>query len=165
MYTRTATSEDALEVRRILDAAMLEPGDVESRIDANDVFVAGDRRPATHASHGKSARVDGTTRTESGDSVQTGRGESTKTNERILGAIVLESLEDAAEGAHVSAIGVRRRHRGREIGRALIECALERERRLIAHFDAGVRPFYESLEFSIESIDDERYRGLLDGPR
>ncbi|AHG00607.1 GCN5 family acetyltransferase [Halostagnicola larsenii XH-48] len=172
MYTRIATQDDALEVRRILDAAMLEPGDVESRIDANDVFVAGDRWPATRADHGRSAQGGGSTRTESDDAAQIGREESTDTDERILGAIVLEPLADvgeppesAAEGAHVSAIGVRRRHRGRGIGRALIERALEREGRLTAHFDAGVRPFYESLEFSIEAIDDERYRGSLAGPR
>ena len=151
MYTRIASTDDALEVRRILDAAMLEPGDVEGRIQANDVFVAGDRWPAT--------------RSESLESTQISRGESAKTDERILGTVVLERLEGAVDGAHVSAIGVRRKHRGRGIGRALVEAALEREGRLTARFDAGVRPFYEALEFSIESIDDERYRGSLDGPR
>ena len=151
MYTRIASTDDALEVRRILDAAMLEPGDVEGRIQANDVFVAGDRWPAT--------------RSESLESTQISRGESAKTDERILGTVVLERLEGPVDGAHVSAIGVRRKHRGRGIGRALVEAALEREGRLTAHFDAGVRPFYEALEFSIESIDDERYRGSLDGPR
>ncbi|SFS34871.1 GNAT family N-acetyltransferase [Halostagnicola kamekurae] len=174
MYTRTATSEDALEVRRILDAAMLEPGDVEGRIDANDVFVAGDRRPATRARADRagSARIDKTSRAESGESTQTGRDESANADERILGTIVLEPLEDVAEGfegagdsAHIGAIGVRRRHRGQGIGRALVERALEREGRLTAHFDAGVRPFYDSLEFSIEPIDDERYRGSLEESR
>lgn len=179
MYTRTATGEDALEVRRILDAAMLEPGDVEGRIDANDVFVAGDRWPATRADRADrdgSARTGETSRAESGEATQPGhgesarprRGESANADERILGTIVLEPLEDvterpegAGDGAHVSAIGVRRRHRGQGIGRMLVECALEREGRLTARFDAGVRPFYDSLEFSIEPIDDERYRGSL----
>lgn len=133
MFVRTATTGDALEVRRILDAALLEPGDVEGRIDAGDVFVAGDR-------NGMSARA--------GD------------DDRILGTVVLEPLERES-GAHVGAVGVRRRHRDQGIGRALIETALEREGRLTARFDDGVRPFYERLGFSIEPIDEQRYRGTL----
>jgi GNAT superfamily N-acetyltransferase len=113
-------------VRRILDAAMLEPGDVEARVGDGDVGVAGDRRGA-----------DG--------------------SERLLGAVVLEPLGD---GARVGAIGVRRRHRGRGIGRALLERALEREGRLTARFDADVRPFYEVLGFAIEPDDGDRYRGV-----
>ncbi|MFD1565276.1 GNAT family N-acetyltransferase [Haloarchaeobius amylolyticus] len=134
MFVRTATTDDALEVRRILDAALLEPGDVEGRIDAGDVFVGGDRR-------GGSARD----------------GDAT---DRILGTVVLEPLERKS-GAHVGAVGVRRRHRGRGIGSALIETALEREGRLTVRFDDGVRPFYERLGFSIEPIDEQRYRGII----
>ncbi|WP_254532167.1 GNAT family N-acetyltransferase [Natrinema gelatinilyticum] len=136
MFVRTATPDDALEVRRILDAAMLEPGNIENRIDAGDVLVAGDRRG-------------GTSTNESG-----GAG-----SERILGTIVLEPRESGA-GAHIGAIGVRRRHRGRGIGRALIERALELEGRLTARFDDDVRPFYERLGFSIEPIDEHRNRGV-----
>ncbi|SIR93013.1 GNAT family N-acetyltransferase [Natronorubrum thiooxidans] len=130
-HVRTATADDGLEVRRILDAAMLEPGNVEGRIDEGNVLVAGDRRGGRNADA-----------------------------ERILGTIVLEPLADDP-GAHVSAIGVRRRHRARGIGRALIERATDREGRLTAQFDAGVRPFYEALGFSIEPIDDRRYRGVI----
>ncbi|WP_121744124.1 GNAT family N-acetyltransferase [Natronorubrum halophilum] len=129
-YVRTATTDDILEVRRILDAAMLEPGNVERRIAEGNVLVAGDNRGGTDSS------------------------------ERVLGTIVLES--DAGErGAHISAIGVRRRHRARGIGTGLIERALEREGRLTAQFDDGVRSFYEALDFSIEPIDDRRYRGVV----
>ncbi|SDL06522.1 GNAT family N-acetyltransferase [Natronorubrum texcoconense] len=131
-HVRTATADDALDVRRILDAAMLEPGDVETRIENADVLVAGDHRGGLEANDG---------------------------SERILGTVVLESNDDVY-GAHVSAVGVRRRHRGKGIGRALMERALEREGRLTVRFDDGVRPFYESLGFSIESIDDQRYRGV-----
>ncbi len=138
MFVRTATPEDTLEVRRILDAALLEPGDVEGRIAAGHVLVAGDRRGGTGSDDG------------SGDD---------DTNERILGTAVLEPIESGS-GAHVGAIGVRRRHRGRGIGRALIERALEREGRLTARFDDGVRPFYERLGFSIEPIDEQRNRGV-----
>ncbi|WP_226039855.1 GNAT family N-acetyltransferase [Natrinema sp. DC36] len=144
MFVRTATPDDALEVRRILDAALLEPGDVESRIDDGDVLVAGDRRGGT-----ASADDDGTAPEDEPDA-----------SERILGTAVLEPL-DAESGAHVGAIGVRRRHRGHGLGRALIERALEREGRLTAQFDDGVRPFYERLGFSIESIDGQRHRGVV----
>ena len=137
MFVRTATSDDALEVRRILDAAFLEPGDVEGRIDADDVFVAGDQRGGTG----------------------TAGGDDSTGTERILGTVVLEPLE-GEPGSHVAAIGVRRRHRGRGIGRALIDRALEREGRLTARFDDGVRPFYERLGFSIQPIDEHRHRGV-----
>ncbi|WP_222915523.1 GNAT family N-acetyltransferase [Natrinema sp. SYSU A 869] len=135
MFVRTATADDTLEVRRILDAALLEPGDVERRIGDSDVFVAGDRR---------------------GGSEPTGDAGG---SERILGTAVLEPLE-SEPGAHVGAIGVRRRHRGQGIGSALIDRALEREGRLTVRFDDGVRPFYERLGFSIEPIDDQRHRGV-----
>ncbi|WP_254521792.1 GNAT family N-acetyltransferase [Natrinema caseinilyticum] len=136
MFVRTATPDDALEIRRILDAAMLEPGNVEHRIDAGDVLVAGDRRGGTSTNE---LGVTG--------------------SERILGTIVLEPRE-SSPGAHVGAIGVRRRHRGRGIGQALIERALELEGRLTARFDDDVRPFYERLGFSIEPIDEHRNRGV-----
>ncbi|MDQ2050249.1 GNAT family N-acetyltransferase [Natronolimnohabitans sp. A-GB9] len=129
-YVRLAVDDDALEVRRILDAAMLEPGDVEGRIAEGNVLVAGDRRGGTSAD-----------------------------TERILGTVVLEGREEP--GAHVAAIGVRRRHRGQGIGSALIEHALEREGRLTARFDDDVRPFYERLEFAIEPIDERRNRGVV----
>lgn len=131
-HVRTATADDVLEVRRILDAAMLEPGDVEARIDEGNVLVAGDERG------GSSGGADA---------------------ERVLGTLVLEPLE-GERGAHIGAIGVRRRHRGRGIGRALVHRALEREGRLTARFDDGVRPFYERLGFSIEAIDGQRHRGV-----
>lgn len=81
-------------------------------------------------------------------------------DDRPVGAIVLEPRD---RGAYVSAIAVSRRRRDRGIGTALVECALEREGRLTARFDERVRPFYQSLGFSIESIDDERYRGEREG--
>ncbi|RQH00907.1 GNAT family N-acetyltransferase [Natrarchaeobius oligotrophus] len=141
VYVRTATDDDVLEVRRILDAAMLEPGNVETRIDECDVLVAGD--------YARRSTVDGRSR----------RADEAATSERLLGALVLEPY-DGDRGAHVSAVGVRRRHRGRGIGRALIERALERERRLTVRFDERVRPFYERLGFAIEPIDGKRHRGV-----
>lgn len=134
MYVRRATPDDVLDIRRILDAALLEPGDVEDRIATDDVLVAGDRRGGTGEDDGEGT-------------------------ERVLGTIVLEPRD---RGSHIAAIGVRRRHRNRGIGRALVVSALERDGRLTARFDDGVKPFYESLGFAIEPIDDERHRGIVD---
>lgn len=127
---RTATPRDSLEVRRILDGAMLEIGDVDARIDADDVFVATGVREHPRESDA----------------------------ERILGALVCEPREHE-RGAHVSAVAVRRRQRARGVGTALVERALEREGALTARFDESVRPFYDSLGFSITRIDDRRYEG------
>lgn len=143
MFVRTATADDALAVRRILDAAMLDPGDVEARIADGDVLVAGDRV----------ATADGEPPA-SGPSAEAGE------RERLLGAVVLEARE---HGAYVAAIGVRRRHRDRGIGTALIEHALDREGALTARFDANVRPFYEALGFSIDPVGDRRLRGYRSG--
>ena len=154
-FVRPATDDDALDVRRILDAAMLEPGDVETRIAEENVLVAGDARGSA-TSDGDPANANGSNPTTDGESSTD--GEPSTGGERILGAIVLESRDE--EGAHVSAIGVRRRHRADGIGRALIERALEREGRLTARFDDGVRPFNERLGFSIEPIDGQRHRGV-----
>ncbi|RQG93238.1 GNAT family N-acetyltransferase [Natrarchaeobius halalkaliphilus] len=148
-FVRVATRDDSLEVRRILDAAMLEPGNVEARIHNGEVLVAGDRRARSTGSARANA-VHGDGRTRSDDSREA---------ERLLGALVLEPHGNQP-GAHVSAVGVRRRHRGRGIGSALVERALEDEGRLTARFDDRVRPFYERLGFSIESIDGERHRGI-----
>ncbi|WP_049924234.1 GNAT family N-acetyltransferase [Halopiger djelfimassiliensis] len=149
VYVHTASADDALDVRRILDAAMLEPGNVEQRIAEGDVFVAGDRRAGTDATDSPSGT---STASDTAPIVESAPPE------RNLGALVLEPHEEP--GAHVSAIGVRRRHRDRGIGRALIERALEREGRLTARFDDGVRPFYERLGFSIDPIDERRHRGV-----
>ncbi|MFP9060358.1 GNAT family N-acetyltransferase [Natrialbaceae archaeon A-chndr2] len=148
MDVRLAGEADALEVRRLIDGAMLEGGDIEARIEADDVLVATLKR-------------------------ETAEGD---TREAIDGAIVLEPPEDDVVGSaateaterthrtpepprHVSAIAVRRRRRDSGIGGALVEAALERCGELTANFDADVRPFYASLEFDIEPLTDDRFRG------
>ncbi|WP_114577898.1 GNAT family N-acetyltransferase [Saliphagus sp. LR7] len=79
---------------------------------------------------------------------------------RPLGTLVCEPI---AGGWEVVAVAVRRSRRDRGIGRALVEAAGEREGRLVAEFDASVEPFYESLGFAIQPVDDEdRYRGEFD---
>ncbi|WP_416838357.1 GNAT family N-acetyltransferase [Haloferax sp. DFSO52] len=86
---------------------------------------------------------------------------------RVVGALVLD-------GDVVEAVAVSRSRRGRGIGTTLVAAARDRRGRLVAEFDARVRPFYESLGFSIESTDsdqtdenstDDRLRGVLDGCR
>lgn len=130
---------------------MLEPGDVETRVSDGDVLVAVEPTDPSGADSSRDSARDGS---DTGSDVPA---------ERILGAIVLEPLE-ADAGAHVAGIAVRRRRRDDGVGTALVDAALERAGRLTARFDADVAPFYESLGFSIEPIDEQRCQGtLIDG--
>ncbi|MFC7239393.1 hypothetical protein ACFQS4_14470 [Saliphagus sp. GCM10025317] len=70
---RRATSDDALAVRRLVDGALLEVGDVESRIDDGDVLVATEPRSV-------------------------GTGET----RRVLGAVVLETPVRGETKGHTS---------------------------------------------------------------
>ncbi|MFB6184552.1 MAG: GNAT family N-acetyltransferase [Haloarculaceae archaeon] len=73
---------------------------------------------------------------------------------RVLGALVLD-------GVAVVAVAVRPKRRGQGIGTALVERALARRGRLVAAFDAAVRPFYETCGFDVEPVDEPgRYRGV-----
>jgi GNAT superfamily N-acetyltransferase len=73
---------------------------------------------------------------------------------RVVGALVLD-------GDTIDAVAVSPSRRGRGIGTLLVEAAADRRGRLVAGFDAGVRPFYEALGFSIER-NGERFRGVRD---
>jgi GNAT superfamily N-acetyltransferase len=74
---------------------------------------------------------------------------------RVLGTVVLD-------GDRIAAVAVRRGRRDQGIGTALVEAAADRRDRLVAEFDARVRPFWESLGFDIEPADEpDRYRGVL----
>jgi len=74
---------------------------------------------------------------------------------RVLGTLVLD-------GDRVAAVAVRRGRRDQGVGTALVEAAAARRDRLVAAFDARVRPFWESLGFEVEPADEpERYRGVL----
>lgn len=145
---RPATTDDELAVRRILDGAMLEFADLVPRIDADDVIVASDVTDL--ASDGES--IHGAIVLES---------ESTATVAAGIASIDEGRIQPAAEtGAHVDAVAVRKRRRGRGIGTTLVERALSREGRLTAHFDQRVRPFYEALSFEIVSLGDGRFAGV-----
>jgi len=71
----------------------------------------------------------------------------------VVGALVLV-------GDRIDAVAVGRRRRGRGVGSALVETAGERRERLVAEFDEGVRPFYESLGFAVRSVGEGRLRGV-----
>jgi GNAT superfamily N-acetyltransferase len=74
--------------------------------------------------------------------------------ETLVGALVLD-------GEEVANVAVRRRRRGQGIGTALVEAAAARRDRLVAEFDSDVSPFYESLGFDVEAVDDtDRRRGV-----
>lgn len=70
------------------------------------------------------------------------------------------------DGDEVLAVAVRRRWRGRGVGRALVERALGTAGRLTAEFDPRVRGFYESLGFEVAPVGGDaadRLRGVRTG--
>lgn len=75
-------------------------------------------------------------------------------DDRVLGALVLD-------GVRILAVAVRPNRRGQGIGTRLVTAAAERRDRLVAECDESVRPFWDSLEFAIESADESgRYVGV-----
>jgi sulfur carrier protein ThiS len=96
--------------------------------------------------------------------------DATTIRDRIDDGAVLVATVDAGspvgalvhDGDRVTAVATRRRYRDRGVGTALVMAALERRDRLVAEFDPDVRPFYESLGFDVEAVEDGRLRGRLD---
>ena len=78
---------------------------------------------------------------------------------RVLGACVVDPPAAESEGAHVEAIAVRPGRRGQGVGSTLVDAATDRWGPLTAEFDQDVRPFYESLGFTVERLDGGRFRG------
>ena len=75
-------------------------------------------------------------------------------DDRVLGALVLD-------GVRILAVAVRPNRRGQGIGTRLVTAAAERRDRLVAECEESVRPFWDSLEFAIESADESgRYVGV-----
>lgn len=130
---RPTTPDELPDVIGVLDAGALETDAtrVRAAIDRGDVLVAVSESVADQSN-------DGT----------------------VVGALVLD-------GHEIANVAVRRRRRGQGIGTALVSAAADRVRasdgdadRLVAEFDASVRPFYESLGFETVPLDEpERYRG------
>ncbi|WP_338740705.1 ubiquitin-like small modifier protein SAMP2 [Haloplanus salilacus] len=72
----------------------------------------------------------------------------------VVGALV-------RDGDRITAVATRRRWRDRGVGTALVSRAAEDRDRLVAEFDPGVRPFYESLGVDVVETEaaDDRLRG------
>lgn len=115
MHVREAHLDEETAVMSVLDAAMLETGDVRERIPGG-VLVAVEE-------------------------------------DRLLGVLVLADEE-------VEAVAVRPGRRGQGIGTALVDGAADRRHRLIATFDADLRPFYTELGFQVKPTEGERYQGV-----
>lgn len=64
------------------------------------------------------------------------------------------------DGDEIANVAVRRRRRDQGIGSDLVERAKRERDRLVAEFDADVRPFYESLDFDVTRENEGRYRGV-----
>jgi GNAT superfamily N-acetyltransferase len=88
------------------------------------------------------------------DCIADGRAFVAVSEGRVVGALV-------GDGERIEAVAVRPGRRGQGVGRALVEAAVARWGRVVAEFDDGVRPFYESLGFAVTPVG-ERYRGVLD---
>ncbi|WP_138007627.1 GNAT family N-acetyltransferase [Halalkalirubrum salinum] len=69
--------------------------------------------------------------------------------ERVVGAVSLDLDRDPA---HVEAIAVHPSHRRDGIGSQLLAHAASRDGAITAAFDSELRPFYESIGFTIEPL-------------
>lgn len=84
----------------------------------------------------------------------TREGGSTEDDHDVIGALVLDD-------GHIDAIAVRKRRRAGGVGTALVAAAAERtDGALTATFRPAVRPFYESLGFTIETRDGRLFGTL-----
>lgn len=135
---RPAADEELPGIMNLLDRALLDIGAerVGERIEAGAALVASDA-----SDHGRPI-YGALVLSEAGHNVQSDTG---------------TEIEFEPE---IEAIAVRRRYRGSGIGTALVERARrETSGRLVAAFDARVRPFYASLGFRVRPIGDGRFRG------
>ncbi|MFB6092753.1 MAG: GNAT family N-acetyltransferase [Haloquadratum sp.] len=163
---RRAGPDDADDVVRLLDAAMLEfdRERARRRVAAGDVLVAvvGESATAGECVGGAGADADG----------------SAGADDRVVGACVLGPVDGdradvdphcgdaAALGDRVQAgdagappteieqIAVHRSRRGRGVGTALVAAAADRvDGPLVARFRESVRPFYDALGFEVVAAD------------
>lgn len=161
VHVREANPSELPAVLNVLDGSFLQTDyeAVEQAIETGDVLVgfksveAGNSDAQSAVTNNQSAGSD--ERSTSSDARSTGGEERSPGSAEILGALVLD-------GEEIVAVAVRRRRRGQGIGSALVDAARNRHGRLVAHFRESVRPFWESLEFDIESTDEDgRFRGVL----
>jgi GNAT superfamily N-acetyltransferase len=134
---RTATPDDELGVRRVLDGAMLEvPDDLSELLAREQVLVAVGERVV-----GALVLVPHETE---GEAETTGDATDEQNDTEI------DEQYRVGEQHLIEAVAVQRRRRGSGIGAALVRAAAERcAGPLTAEFRPAVRPFYESLGFEI----------------
>ena len=161
---RIARPADRLGVSRVLDGALLDVEELPARIDAGHVLVAvADGRicgavvvaPDGPPSHRSAQRPD-----ERDSDVTYSDVQHTDVRHSEAGASTRERdyvPREWQSTAHVRAIAVRRRRRGRGIGSALVSAATEEFGPLVADFDDAIRPFYESLDATLLERDGERW--------
>lgn len=137
---RAATPDDALGVRRVLDAAVLDVAALDDRLAADEVLVGVD-----------DGRVCGAIVVAPGG--PTDRSGSRRDADSTRSALCPERWLDAA---HVRAVAVRRRRRGRGIGSALVREAADRFGPLVADFGRELRPFYDPIADEVVATDDGR---------
>jgi GNAT superfamily N-acetyltransferase len=152
VVVREAAVDDELDVRRVLDAAMLDSTATSDAVARGDAFVA-----VAGADEGRGVESDGV----ADAGVVVGALVLVPHSTVELPDAVAEPADAVAGGAgmHVDAVAVRRRRRGQGVGRALVETALERERRLTVAFDPGVRAFYDALGFTVVIGNEETTDG------
>jgi GNAT superfamily N-acetyltransferase len=83
-------------------------------------------------------------------------------DDRVLGGMAVET-DGFGERGEIHAIAVRPRRRGQGVGSQLVGEAERRWDPVVAEFDERVRPFYEALDFDIESVGGSRFRGRKPG--
>jgi GNAT superfamily N-acetyltransferase len=82
----------------------------------------------------------------------------------VVGALLLED-DIPTDGARVDAVAVRPGRRDQGVGTALVGAAADAYGRLVAEFDAEIRPFWVSLDFDVQpSTVPGRYVALRRDP-
>ncbi len=151
---REATGDDADDVVRLFDAAMLsvDRGRVRRRAATGCVLVAV-VRGHNRAERRAAADVDA----------------DPARDDRVVGACVLADPGPKSPPTEIEHVAVHRSRRGRGIGTTLVTAVATRiDGPLVARFRPGVRPFYESLGFAIDApggdgsdSGSDRLRGTL----
>lgn len=142
---RIAQPEDRLAVSRVLDGAMLAVEGLPDRIAAGDVLVAVD---------------DGTA---CGALVLSPEGPPASEGDQPLDA---QDCPDRWRSyPHLLAIAVRRRRRDQGVGTALVRTATDRLGTLVADFEDGLQPFYESLGAELVPGTEHRWWALIPAER
>lgn len=148
---RVAEPADRVDVRRVLDAAVLDAEDLPDRLAAGTVLLAtaGDQVVgAVVLAPEWPAELDG------GDGVADCEEPTTRAGPASPVAPGSGPPTSWTTATHVRSIAVLRRRRDRGIGSALLQAAAERHGRLVADFDADVEPFYRTVATAVRAAEE-----------